>query len=116
MYKQAIIVRADLAMGKGKLVAQGCHASLSSYNLVRKRNPEIAVAWEKQGQMKIVLKVQSESELLEYFQTAKAAGIPCELIRDAGHTQLEPGTLTCFGAGPWDELELDAMFGKLKLL
>jgi len=66
--------------------------------------------------MKIVLKVQSEAELLEYFQTAKAAGIPCEIIRDAGHTQLEPGTLTCFGAGPWDELELDALFGKLKLL
>ena len=116
MYKQAIVVRKDLKMSWGKIIGQCSHASLSAYNVVRKMYPEIAIAWEKQGQMKIVLKVQSEAELLEYFQTAKAAGIPCDIIRDAGHTQLEPGTLTCFGAGPWDELELDALFGKLKLL
>jgi PTH2 family peptidyl-tRNA hydrolase len=116
MYKQAIIVRADLKMGRGKLAAQCSHASLSSYITVLKTESEIAIAWEESGQKKIVLKVQSESELLEHFQKAKVAGIPCELIRDAGHTQLEPGTITCFGAGPWDEKELDKIFGKLKLL
>jgi len=116
MYKQAIVIRADLGMSKGKLAAQSSHASLSAYNHVRKSDPEIARAWESEGQKKVVLKVQSEEELLEYFQKGKAAGIPCELIRDAGHTQLEPGTLTCFGAGPWDEKALDEVFGKLKLL
>ncbi|MBI5227201.1 peptidyl-tRNA hydrolase [Candidatus Micrarchaeota archaeon] len=116
MYKQTIVVRADLKMGKGKLAAQSSHASLSSYKKVAKSNPDVARAWEDQGQAKIVLKVSSEKELLEYFQKGKDAGIPCELIRDAGHTQLEPGTLSCFGAGPWDEKELDKVFGKLKLL
>jgi len=116
MYKQTIVIRADLGMGKGKLAAQSSHASLAAYNRVRKTNPEIAKAWEDEGQKKVVLKVNSESELLDYYNKGKAAGIPCELIRDAGHTQLEPGTLSCFAAGPWDEKALDEVFGKLKLL
>ncbi len=116
MYKQIIVVRADLQMGKGKLAAQSSHASLSSYKKVAKSNPELTRSWENEGQMKVVLKVTSEAELLEYYNKCKAAGIPCELIRDAGHTQVDPGTLTCFGAGPWKENELDAVFGKLKLL
>lgn len=116
VYKQTIVVRADLKMGRGKTAAQSSHASLSAYKKISKSNPDIARAWEEEGQKKVVLKVNSESELLEYYNKGKAAGIPCELIRDAGHTQLEPGTLTCFAAGPWDENELDAVFGKLKLL
>ncbi len=116
MYKQAIVVRADLGMGKGKLSAQASHASLSAYNHARKSKPEIAAQWEMEGQKKIVLKVASEQELLDYFNQCKRAGMPCELIRDAGHTQLEPGTFTCFGTGPWDEKEIDKILGKLKLL
>ena len=116
MYKQTIVVRADLQMGKGKLAAQSSHASLGAYKKVARAHPEVARAWENEGQMKIVLKVGSEEELLECYNKGKAAGIPCELIRDAGHTQIEPGTLTCFAAGPWDENALDAIYGKLKLL
>jgi len=116
MYKQMIIVRADLGMGKGKLSAQSSHASLGAYKSVMRSHPEVVKGWEAEGQMKVVLKVNGESELLECYNKAKAAGIPCELIRDAGHTQVEPGTLTCFAAGPWKENELDALFGKLKLL
>jgi len=116
MYKQTIVIRNDLGMGKGKLVAQGSHASLDAYEKIQRSHPEVAKAWKMTGMKKVVLKVQSEEELLDYFQRGKDAGIPCSLIRDAGHTQLEPGSITCFGAGPWDEEELDAVFGKLKLL
>lgn len=116
MYKQVIVIRKDLGMSTGKLAAQSSHASLSAYKKIQKTNPEIARTWEQEGQKKVVLKVNSESELIDFFNKAKSNGIPCELIRDAGHTQLEPGTTTCFGAGPWDEKELDRIFGKLKLL
>jgi PTH2 family peptidyl-tRNA hydrolase len=116
MYKQTIVIRADLKIGKGKLIAQGSHASHSAFEKVKKQFPDIAKSWEIEGQKKVVLKVHSEEELFDYFQRGKDAGIPCELIRDAGHTQLEPGTVTCFGAGPWNENELDKVFGKLKLL
>ena len=116
MYKQTIVIRTDLKMGKGKIAAQSSHASLAAYSKVHRTYPEIAKAWEREGQKKVVLKVTGEQELLEYLQRAKDASIPCELIRDAGHTQLEPGTMTCFAAGPWKEEELDSIFGKLKLL
>ncbi|MFH1520123.1 MAG: peptidyl-tRNA hydrolase Pth2 [Candidatus Micrarchaeota archaeon] len=116
MFKQTIVVRADLKMGKGKLAAQCCHASLSSYKKALKSNPEFVKKWEAEGQAKVVLKVNGEKELFEYFQKGKDAGIPCEIVCDAGRTQLEPGTVTCFAAGPWKEEELDKVFGKLKLL
>jgi len=116
MYKQAIIVRTDLEMGKGKIAAQSSHASLAAYNLVRKKYPEITERWEREGQKKVVLKVKDEEELMEYFRRATETGIPCELIRDMGLTQVPSGTITCFGAGPWDEKEIDKIFGKLKLL
>ena len=116
MYKQIIVVRADLQLGKGKIGAQCSHASLAAYEKVRKHHPEITKEWGNHGMMKVVLKVQSEKELFEYFQKAKDADIPCELIRDAGHTQVASGTITCFGVGPWSEEELDTIFEKLKLL
>ncbi len=72
MYKQAIVVRADLKMGKGKLAAQASHASLAAYNLVRKKYPEIAERWLNEGQKKIVLKVKDESELIFIWQSAQA--------------------------------------------
>lgn len=78
MYKQTIVIRADLKMGRGKLAAQSSHASLSSYKHVMRTDPDIARSWESEGQMKIVLKVGSEEELLEYYNKAKAIGIPCD--------------------------------------
>lgn len=113
--KQAIVVRADLGMGKGKIAAQSSHASLSAYNICRSRDPKAAQAWEEEGQKKVVLKVAGEQELLELYEKMKRE-IPCALIRDAGHTQLEPGTATCFGAGPADEAKINKYAGHLKLL
>ena len=112
-YKQAIVLRSDLKMGKGKLVAQGAHASICAY---LNSNKEERAEWAGGGMKKIALKINSEAELMEYFEKCKRAGIPTALIRDAGHTQVEPGTITAFGAGPADENEIDKVLGKLKLL
>jgi PTH2 family peptidyl-tRNA hydrolase len=116
VYKQTIVIRKDLEMGRGKMVAQGSHASLGAYKKTLKADPDAVKQWEAIGQEKVVLKAQTGEELIELFQQAKDAGIPVEIIRDAGHTQIEPGTITCFAAGPWKEDELDRIFGKLKLL
>jgi peptidyl-tRNA hydrolase, PTH2 family len=113
--KQAIVIRSDLGMGKGKLAGQTAHASVSAYNIARAKDKEAAREWEEEGQKKIVLKVQSEGELLALYEAMKRV-IPCALIRDAGHTQLEPGTLTCFGAGPADEAVINKFTKELKLL
>lgn len=112
-YKQAIVLRADLGLGKGKLVAQGAHASLNSYQ----RAPAIPKkGWEMGGMKKIVLKVDGEKELLEYYNRCKDAGLKPAIIRDAGHTQIPSGTVTAFGVGPDDESKIDSVLGKLKLL
>jgi peptidyl-tRNA hydrolase, PTH2 family len=113
--KQAIVVRGDLDMGKGKIAAQVSHASLSAFRKSELADKFTARKWEAEGQKKVVLKVGSESELLALYEQMKRE-IPCALIRDAGHTQVEPGTATCFGAGPAEESKIDKFTKELKLL
>ncbi|MEM4633927.1 MAG: peptidyl-tRNA hydrolase Pth2 [Candidatus Anstonellaceae archaeon] len=113
--KQAIVVRMDLKMGRGKLAAQVAHASVLAYLKASKQNPSVCAKWIEEGQKKVVLKVKGEEELLGLYEKMKRQ-VPCEIVRDAGHTQLEPGTITCFGAGPEEEEKIDAYLKGLKLL
>ena len=113
MYKQVIAVRSDLKLPKGKLAAQVAHASLSSFNISPEKQRQL---WEEGGQKKVVVKVQTLAELMELHKKAKAAKLPCALVKDAGLTQREPGTVTCLGIGPAKENEIDKITGKLKLL
>jgi len=113
--KQAIIFRNDLKIGKGKLAAHAAHAGITGYEAVMKRDRDIVQAWLNEGQKKVVLKVEGEKELLDLFKRVKG-NIPCEIIRDAGLTQVEPGTIICMVIGPWSEGEIDKFTKDLKLL
>ncbi len=114
-YKQAIILRSDLGMDKGKLVSQGAHASIASAYKTMQKNPEIFREW--MGSMKkIVLKVSSEKELMELKIRAAKAKLVAEIIRDAGRTQVEPGSVTALGIGPDTDDKVDAIIKDLKLL
>jgi len=113
--KQVIVLRADLKLGVGKLAAQAAHASLEAYKAARERGPEVVERWEGEGQKKVVLRVEGEEELVGLYEKVKGE-LPCALIRDAGLTQLPPGTITALGIGPWGEGEIDKYTGKLKLL
>ena len=113
--KQVIAVRTDLRMGKGKIAAQVAHASLEAYKRALRERPEWVEAWEREGSKKVVLKVRSEKELLELYERAKRE-VPAALIRDAGYTQVDPGTITCAGFGPAPDDVMDRLFGHLKLL
>ena len=113
MLKQVFVVRSDLKMGKGKIAAQVAHAAIESY---KKANPLIRKAWELIGSKKVVLKCQSLGELIKLYRICLKNKIPCVVIKDAGLTQIEPGTITCLGAGPYYEKKLDEIFGHLKLL
>lgn len=46
---------------------------------------------------------------------ARAQGIIAEAIRDAGRTQLMPGTMTAAAFGPAPSAQLDTITGHLKL-
>ena len=113
MYKQIIIVRTDLKIGKGKLIVQCCHACIGALRLTNKK---IIEKWEKEGAKKVVLKVRDLNELEKIEEELKKNKIKYFLVIDAGKTQLEKGTITCIGVGPIEEEKIDKITGKLKLL
>ncbi len=110
--KQAIVARRDLGMGEGKLAAQVAHASLSAYEDASRRARK---KWKGSGQKKVVLGADSESELFALADKAETEGLPYAIIRDAGHTELEPGTVTTLAVGPAREESVDRVTGDLPL-
>jgi PTH2 family peptidyl-tRNA hydrolase len=115
-FKQVIVVRTDLKMGKGKLAVQVAHAAVSSAEQARKYRKDWFDSWFRENQAKICVKVESEDELRLLKGKIEDAGIPNSLIQDAGLTQLEPGTTTCLGIGPLPSSIADKYTGELKLL
>ena len=102
-------------MEKGKIAAQSAHAAIGAMQKTEKVAPSIVKQWLEEGQKKVVLKVGSEAELMTVFKEISKS-VPTAIIRDAGHTQVEPGSITCIGIGPWYDDELDRLTGHLKLL
>lgn len=115
-FKQVILVRTDIKMSIGKLAAQVAHAAVSSAIVCMQKNKVWFDEWFKQGQKKVVLKVNSLDELLQIWNAVKAESLPCELIRDAGYTELPPGTITTLGIGPAPENLIDKFTRQLPLL
>ncbi|MEK6946217.1 MAG: peptidyl-tRNA hydrolase Pth2 [Nanoarchaeota archaeon] len=112
-YKQVILVREDLNLPKGKLSAQVAHAAVDASSKSDKKTVDL---WKKGGGKKVVLKVNDEKELFKYKQMAEDSGLKTALIQDAGHTVVEPGTITCLGIGPDEEDKIDRVTGKLKMM
>ena len=112
--KLAVVVRGDLGMGRGKIAAQVAHAAVAAVlaNLGR----DDFAAWLRDGQPKVVLKVTSAGQLDDVVRQARAAGLPVEVVNDAGRTQVRPGTLTCCAVGPAGSERIDAVTAGLPLL
>jgi peptidyl-tRNA hydrolase, PTH2 family len=118
--KLALVVRTDLGMGRGKIAAQVAHAAVAAVlaglgGLGGLGEADLA-AWLEEGQPKVVLKVADGAQLDDVVRQARAAGLPAEVICDAGRTQVTPGTLTCCALGPADTTRIDAVTGALSLL
>jgi PTH2 family peptidyl-tRNA hydrolase len=112
-YKQVILVRDDLKLSKGKMSAQVAHAAVDAVTL---SDAEDVMIWRQQGMKKSVLKVADLRELLDYEQKARKSGLIAAVVTDAGHTHVDPGTITCMAIGPHDEKRIDAVTGSLKLV
>ncbi len=110
--KQVILVRKDLKLSKGKLAVQCSHASVEA---VLKSNKKKVDEWRKFSK-KVVLKVNDKKELLKFKKLADEVGLVNVLIKDAGLTEIEPGTITCLAIGPDKEEKINKITGMLKTL
>lgn len=107
--KLSIVVRTDLGMTCGKMIAQAGHAIALAVS--RTDDDE----WWTTGMKKVTLAVDSEDELRLIYEKAILLGLHAHLVTDAGLTQNEPGTITCCAIGPGSEQELKKVTGRLKL-
>lgn len=115
-YKLVVAVRRDLGMGKGKIAVQVGHASVTVAEETRRHHPDWWKQWFNEGQPKVVVKVNSESDLLDLRKQAQELGLAAAIIHDSGLTQVDPGTPTCVGIGPAPVELVDKITGKLPLL
>jgi PTH2 family peptidyl-tRNA hydrolase len=124
-HKQTIVLRKDLNMRKGKMVAQGAHASMRAILQLGHREggnfvvplDERLEPWLLGRFKKICVSVNSEAELLQLHQEAKAAGLITALIQDAGLTEFGGvPTYTALAVGPDREDRVDLITGSLPLL
>ena len=56
--------------------------------------------------------VKGEENLLGIYSKVSKMKINCSIIRDAGKTQLAPGTRTAVGIGPINEAVLDSIMNE----
>jgi len=115
-YKQVILIRTDLKMSNGKKCAQACQASVSASDLARVKTKNIWKKWKQFGQKKVVLKTADMETMKNIYVKVIKQQIPCFLVKDAGLTQLEPGTTTALGIGPALSTKIDEITGDLQLL
>lgn len=123
--KQVIVMRKDLNMRKGKMVAQGAHAAMKVLLDAAQRTDTALTlpldgalaAWLGGRFTKVCVAVDSAAALEAVVARARAAGVPCALIVDAGQTEFHGvATPTCCAVGPaWSD-EVDAITGELPLL
>lgn len=115
-FKLVLIVNMQLKMGKGKVVAQCCHATLANYHLCKRYCPSALRRWEEMGQAKICVKCPTEAELYHIQLKARENGIINHLVMDAGHTQIAAGSRTVLALGPAPVEDFQGISSHLKLM
>lgn len=116
--KQVIVIRKDLNMRKGKMVAQGAHAAIMARDIVAGNGDrDVIDIWSRHGTTKICVGVDTGRDLLDIQEHAADLGIPVALVTDSGRTEFDGvPTITCLAVGPWWSEEIDRVTGGLTLL
>jgi|TARA_B100001971_G_scaffold56517_2_gene51534 PTH2 family peptidyl-tRNA hydrolase len=115
-YKMCIVLRMDLGMSTGKLIAQAAHAAVGASDLGKKENHKAWRNWRDKGAKKVSLEAESLKELKELQSKAVDLDIVNIIIQDAGHTEVPTGTITALGLGPDKSDLLDKVTGSLPLI
>lgn len=126
--KQVIVMRDDLGMRKGKMIAQGAHASMAF--LTRRMSfgtfahPGLTAAafteaereWITGSFAKICVRVHSLEELEAIADLARLGQLEVYTITDSGRTEFHGvPTVTCLAIGPDYAEKIDPVTGGLEL-
>jgi PTH2 family peptidyl-tRNA hydrolase len=114
-YKLVIVMRKDLKMRAGKMVAQGGHAI---EGILEAGIPaKVKEAWHNSGKKKICVRTDSEKQFFDVIETVKLAGIKHHVVTDSGLTEFGGvPTKTCVAIGPDKSTKIDIITGSLDLL
>ena len=119
--KQVIVMRKDLQLSKGQMVAQGSHASIAFLtDLIKEYNGEPLSLTDAQKEWiygtfyKICLSVDSEKELFDIGCHAVLIGLSVKYIEET--TGFDKPTITCIAIGPDYSSKIDPITKHLKLL
>ncbi len=114
-YKMVLVVSRDLKLSPGKLAVQVSHAAVKCA-LDSKENNKFFNKWYREGQKKVVVKCEDLEHMEFLKKMAENEDLTTCLVRDAGMTEIEPGTVTCLGIGPGPNNLMDKITGDLSLL
>ena len=114
--KMCLVLRSDLGMSTGKLIAQACHAAVGASEQSKKENHRAWRMWRDEGGKKVALEAESLEELQDLAKKADELDIVNVLIQDAGLTEVPPGTVTALGLGPDLSEKIDKVTGFLPLI
>ena len=115
-YKLVVAVRGDLPLSTGKISVQVGHAAVSCSLKAKNKNAKEFQEWYREGQKKVIVKVEDKKALEELKDIVESSGINNSIITDAGLTEIPPNTVTCLGIGPARNEDIDKITGKLPLL
>lgn len=121
-YKMVILIRSDLGMSPGKVASQCVHAALGCVRFVNDNNSSTKCnyqtklqAWESTGEKIVCLRCDTLADMQNYFNVAHARDITVHAVRDAGRTEIAPGSITCLAIGPDTTTRIDIVTGTLRL-
>lgn len=109
-----LVINVDLDMSVGKLVAQAAHGAVA---LVQGQERERLKRWEEEGNTKIAVGA-STVQLKSLIATlgSEEVQVPCFVVRDAGLTEITPGSVTCVAIGPCAPTDVPDVVLQLPLL
>jgi PTH2 family peptidyl-tRNA hydrolase len=123
--KQILVVRNELGMRKGKIAAQGAHASgeFMREQLLRHLDGlpiELTaeeIEWLRGGMAKITVRTDDRDAFDDKATAARALGLKVKVITDAGHTEFNGvPTVTAMAIGPDKTDVIDQVTRHLALL
>ena len=111
-----IAVRGDLGMSPGKLAAQCGHGVMGLCEAQFRNRDAVFEEYLAGATPKIVVRADTQDQLMQIFKQAQRANIGAYLVVDAGRTELASSTPTVCVFGPARRGDLPPLLSRLRLL